>query len=96
MAVDNLRKQKDAYINKAMKVFAEQGKSEKWSIKMANDLWKKLVKKRLIKKADDKKFATGALTRQGSAASRDAILRQAEAAHKGTTKQAQERLKKKE
>lgn len=96
MAVDKLRKEKDAYINKAMRVFAEQGKDKKWSIKMANNLWKKLVKKRLEKKAADKKFVAGGLTRHGSAVSRDAILRQTEAAHKATTEQAQERLKKKE
>lgn len=94
MADDNLRKQKDAYINKAMRMFAKQGRDEKSSIKMANDMWNKLVKKRLEKKAADKKFVAGGLTRQGSATSRDAILRQTEAAHKATTKQAQERLKK--
>lgn len=93
MAVDNLRKQKDAYINKAMRMFAKQGRDEKWSIKMANNMWNKLVKKRLEKKAEDKKVASGAVMRQGSAASRDAWRRQTEAERKSQTEEAQRRLK---
>lgn len=46
MSANELEKAKSAYINKAMKMFAKQGRDEGESIKLAQAMWKKIGKKR--------------------------------------------------
>ena len=97
MAVDNLRKQKDAYINKAMKMFAKQGRDEKSSIKMANAMWKKIGKKR----AESKTIKAGiksnvGVVRAGDYKKKKALTEMLGKELKSQSKTAQRRLKKKE